>query len=82
MSVRTRFEPPGPLRNRPKPACGNRQLFPADVAVLGDPHNGVVDVVLDPGGTDPVETVTLTVDLMAALHGKLERKLAQLQGNL
>jgi hypothetical protein len=49
------------------------------VTVLGDPHNGVVDVVLDPGGADPTETVTLTVDLMAALHGKLGRKLAQLQ---
>jgi hypothetical protein len=51
------------------------------VAVLGDPHNGVVDVVLDPGGTDPIETVTLTVDLVASLHGKLGRKLAQLQEN-
>ncbi|BBY47747.1 hypothetical protein MARA_12150 [Mycolicibacterium arabiense] len=78
--MRAHFEPPAPVR-RPKPARGDRQIFPADVAVLGDPRNGVVDVVLDPGGADPVETVTLTVDLVAALHVKLGRKLAQLQEN-
>src|SRR5690242_15673081 len=79
MSGRTHFEPPGPLRSRPKPARGNRQLFPADVAVLGDPHNGVVDVVLDPGGSDPIQTVTLTVDLVSILHDRLGRKLDQLR---
>lgn len=66
---------------RPKPAGGNRRLYPADLAVIGDPHNGVVDVNLDPGGNEPVETITLTTDLMISLHTRLSRKVEQLQEN-
>ncbi|WP_155770793.1 hypothetical protein [Mycobacterium colombiense] len=77
MTARMAHEP-NPVR-RLKPARGTVNILPTDVHVIGNPACGPVDVLLDTGGNDPIQTVRLTVDLVVILHAKLGNKLNQLQ---
>lgn len=71
------FEP-RPVR-RPKATRGTVTILPTDVQVIGNPASGLVDILLDTGGSEPIQTVRLTVDLVGILHGKLAKKLDQLR---
>lgn len=69
---RTPFEPPAPVRSRPKPARPTVTLAPHTVSVIG--RSPIYTLVLDCGSERPAYMIEMDTTLAAILRKKLNDK--------